>query len=159
MISRTGAEGIQSIVGVGGIVMEQKELVSLRAEREQKRIADARVTPSHVRGVILIAELAVVDKQRGSPRQREAGDPIILRDRKGLPKRWLMVRQIGDRGLALVDAVPERHAAVKDPRSLDPRGADLAAVKGELAKAHARRELADLDWRERAREVTSEHVT
>ena len=73
-------------------------------------------------------------------------------------QRRLVVGDVGERAVAVVDPVAERRAAVGDRGGADPRRADLPLGLRAVAEGDVAGQLADLDRRERRRDVAGDAV-
>jgi len=60
------------------VVVEQQQSVRCHTAAELERVADRRVAPAEVLGVLRVGVLAVVDEQLGVMREVEARDPVVL---------------------------------------------------------------------------------
>ena len=60
------------------VVMEEEQPLRLDAAREEQGVAELRVAPADVLGVLLVRVLAVVDQQIGIAGEVESGDPLGL---------------------------------------------------------------------------------
>ncbi len=119
---------------------------------------EGRVAPADVVWVLGVGVLAVVDQQRGVAGQCQAGDPILLERVEVGAEGGLVVGYVGKRGVAVVDAVAEGGAAVRDRGGADPRRADLPLGLWAVAEGDVAGQLADLDRRERRRDVAGDAV-
>ena len=116
------------------------------------------MAPADVVRVLGVGVLAVVDQQRGVAGEVEAGDPALLELIEVGAQRRLVVGDVGERGVAVVDPVAEGRAAVRDRGGADPGRADLPLALRAVAEGDVAGQLADLDRRERRRDVAGDAV-
>ena len=90
--------------------------------------------PADVVGVLLVGVLAVVQQQRRVLRKAEARDPVVVERLERDAEGGLVVRDVTERGVALLDPVTERRPAVGDRGRGDPRRADLPLDVGAFWK-------------------------
>ncbi len=129
-LPRFGPEAVEELVGVQRVVVEEDGALGAGAAGEGERVAQRRVAPADVVGVLGVGVLAVVDQQRGVAGEREAGDPLLLEPVEVGAEAGLVVGDVGERGVAVVDPVAERRAAVGDRGGADPGRADLPLAVG-----------------------------
>src|ERR1700710_423745 len=155
---RFGAEAVEELVRVQWVVVEEDGAPGAGATGEGERVAQRRVPPADVVGVLGVGVLAVVDQQRGVVGEREAGDPVLLAAVEGGAQTWLVVGDVGQRGVAVVDPVAERRPAMGDRGGADPGRADLPLTVGGVAEGDVAGQLPHLDRGERRGDVAGDAI-
>src|ERR1700709_264905 len=115
--ARFGAEAVEELVRVQWVVVEEDGAPGAGATGEGERVAQRRVPPADVVGGLGGGVLAVVGQQRGDG---EAGDPVLLEAVEVGAQTWLVVGDVGQRGVAVVDPVAERRPAMGDRGGAEP---------------------------------------
>ena len=92
-------------------------------------------------------------RARSKPEIHSGSRPVERR-----AERRLVVGDVGERGVAVGDPVAERRAAVGDRLGADRRPAELPLARGRVAEGDRAGQLADLDRRERGRDVAGDPV-
>src|ERR1700710_1137224 len=155
---RFGAEAVEELVRVQWVVVEEDGAPGAGATGEGERVAQRRVPPADVVGVLGVGVLAVVDQQRGVVGEREAGDPVLLEAVEVGAQTWLVVGDVGQRGVAVVDPVAERRPAMGDRGGADPGRADLPLTVGGVAEGDVAGQLPHLDRGERRGDVAGDAI-
>src|SRR5262249_11456611 len=124
---------------------------------EREGVAETRVAPADVLGVLLVRVLAVVDQQVGLAGEVEARDPLPFQRLELSAETGLMIGDVGQRGAVLIgDPVAERRPAVGDGLGPDPGRPDLPFARRGVEEAEATGELSDLDGWEGGRDIAGD---
>ena len=152
------AEPVEALVGVQRVVVEEDGALGAAALGEGERVGEGRVAPAQVFRVLGVGVLAVVDQQGGVACQLVAGDPALVERLEVGAQRRLVIGDVGERAVAVFDPVAERRATVGDRGGADPGRADLPLGLGAVTEGDVAGELADLDRRERRRDVAGDPI-
>ena len=134
-------------------MVEEHQPAGAHPAGEVDHVADRRVAPADVIGVLHVGVLAVVDQEVGVVRQVEAGDPRGLEIRQRRPEARLVVRDVAERRVALRDPEAERRPAVVHRLRPDRRAAELPLGRRRVGERDRAGKLADVDRRQRRRDV------
>ena len=116
------------------------------------------MAPADVVGVLAVGVLAVVDQQGGAARELVARDPVGLEVGQRRAEAGLVVGDVAERRVALGDPIAQRGAAMGHRRRADPRRPDVPFHVRSLHELDVAGQLANLDRRERRRDVARDPV-
>ena len=107
--AQSSREPVERLVGAVGAVVEEHHRPRAGAPRELHRVVADRVPVARFRRELLGEELRIVDQHVGVARELERGgvvlaEPVLARAERG----GTVVGQIGERGVPVTDAIPER---------------------------------------------------
>ena len=113
----------------------------------------ARVTPTNVRGVLVVAVLRVVEQDVGTLRDLVTADPVRRHLLQRDSDRWFVIGHVREHVAVLLDAIADRRALVRDGRSVDHRRSDLDVLRF-VVEHDVGRKIGEMDREQRRRQVS-----
>ena len=144
---------LELVVGVVRIVVEEHDRAHLGLARERHRVLDARVAPTDVVRVLLVAVLRVVEQHVDIACDVVAADPLARLLVQVDPEGGLVVGEVGERAPTLLDAVADRGPLVRHLAGPNGRRADRHALLGGVMEGDPRRDVDQPDREQRGREI------
>ncbi len=140
VVLRAAQDGVDLVVAVRRIVVEQRELTDSRLVGDVHRVFDRAVSPMTLVRELRLRVLRVVDQQVGTVGELEdlVRNEVVAFDAGPTPTRLTVVGDVGDGHATDLDPVAERGSDVADPARTHLGRADREVVVAGVVETQRR---------------------